>query len=715
MDDMNWSLPAGLESAMEDYYASSRPSPGFASGLDLELRRRFGDISLSSSGRMDRSLWKTLRGSPALAILLVLLALLLITGVAYAIGKLAGYIPGFGFTNDAQAVYLLDRPVGISEDGLTLQVEKAVSDSSRFWVEVTTQGQPQRLDFSRAFLILPDGEQIQFEMSGGTDLGNGLTRVTYSFPPVKDDLHNLILRIENPGGKIFSLPLELHPLRAGEMIPAQPVDTLPLQSAAHDGLALVLQNVAVTSDKTVLQVALHFDQPGVLLATDWNVILTDQDGKLYPLRNITPDLPNWAVVPVQPEAGGGQGTEPAPNVPDNATKLYETAPFTGDEKLILTLVAFPSSENLPMSIDFSLNTPGFNFDPGPNPQVGQTWALDQTLEVGHYTIHAIGVKLVSPTNLSFEFAPVVDVTGVMLYSPAASGADAGALSQSGNLTTVLTFEEIPAYPFQVKLYRVYYTAHGPWQINWRPPATPTQEGGKPTPIATASRVLPTMTPASPDSIQLEVQELARKFDAPLQQGPEWVHIVSETTTDPRARQTFPPPYLRTEQWYEIDREGFVTRSLWVDRDANGQVIQMSASIGNYSINFTTGDSGFNESTRYHISTDRESAFMQKTGSNVITREETTCDDGQPCLLITGSESFSQPMQNPGESEPFYGAGRRVWINLQTGEQVKTEAFWLLQDGTERVDYTYHSLLVEKVDAPPQAILDILSRVVVPER
>ena len=82
-------------------------------------------------------------------------------------------------------------------------------------------------------------------------------------------------------------------------------------------------------------------------------------------------------------------------------------------------------------------------------------------------------------------------------------------------------------------------------------------------------------------------------------------------------------------------------------------------------------------------------------------------------MITLLDSFAQPGQDPSEAQSFYGAGRRTWINLQTGQQVKTQSFWRLQDGSERVDYTYKPILDEKVNAPTQEILDILARVVVP--
>jgi hypothetical protein len=59
------------------------------------------------------------------------------------------------------------------------------------------------------------------------------------------------------------------------------------------------------------------------------------------------------------------------------------------------------------------------------------------------------------------------------------------------------------------------------------------------------------------------------------------------------------------------------------------------------------------------------------------------------------------------------AGRKVWINLQTGQQVKYQSFRLLPDNQKQVDATQISVLVEKVAQPPQDVLELLARVVVP--
>ena len=180
--------------------------------------------------------------------------------------------------------------------------------------------------------------------------------------------------------------------------------------------------------------------------------------------------------------------------------------------------------------------------------------------------------------------------------------------------------------------------------------------------------------------------------------------------------SFPLPYLRTEEWFEIDAEGYVTHKLYSDYDANGQIVQQTATVGNFSVNFTTGDLGFNEYGSYPLSLDTQTQDLSRAvqSANVnFTREETTCENGSACLLITSWEDFPYPIQNPGEPQPFTGIGRRMWIDLETGQQVKVQAFWLLADGSERVDHTQRVLVVEKVETPPQEILEILKRVVVP--
>jgi len=55
----------------------------------------------------------------------------------------------------------------------------------------------------------------------------------------------------------------------------------------------------------------------------------------------------------------------------------------------------------------------------------------------------------------------------------------------------------------------------------------------------------------------------------------------------------------------------------------------------------------------------------------------------------------------------------VWINLESGLQVKHQSFWLLQNGEEQATFTQHVLLVKNVTAPTDDVLDILTSIMLP--
>jgi hypothetical protein len=57
--------------------------------------------------------------------------------------------------------------------------------------------------------------------------------------------------------------------------------------------------------------------------------------------------------------------------------------------------------------------------------------------------------------------------------------------------------------------------------------------------------------------------------------------------------------------------------------------------------------------------------------------------------------------------------RRTWINVETGQQVKMQTSQQMPDGTENILYTQTFQSVEQAKAPPQDVLDVFSRVLIP--
>lgn len=139
MDEMNSILPPDLVSSLDQYYTARQPDAAFSSHLAAQLRHR--QIELLSpnqkpytSHSSTRSIFmQKLRTRPIRAVLLSILALLALTGVAYAIGRLTGFIPGFGFTSESNSVFVLAEPVEMTSGGIMLHVDQAVNDGEQFW------------------------------------------------------------------------------------------------------------------------------------------------------------------------------------------------------------------------------------------------------------------------------------------------------------------------------------------------------------------------------------------------------------------------------------------------------------------------------------------------------------------------------------------------------------------------------------------------------
>jgi hypothetical protein len=699
MDEMYPTLQPSLEAALSEFYAAPRPDPTFAARLEAQLRQR--QARIVAPGRNSRiafldawgSFTQTLRARPLLALLVIFLALLALTGMAYALSRASGFIPGFGFTSGRGSVYVLAEPLEDTAGGVTLRVNQAVNDGGRFWVEMSADGLVTWQDFSEAYVLLPGGEKIRSEAGQSSGPENGEVKLSYLFPPLAGETHELTLLVEGLGGEDFSLPLKLRSAVAGEVVPALPEADAPLKSESHNGLRLVLDHIAVDSRKTVIQVSLHYAQPNTGVAGPWNVILSDAAGIPYPLTDVTP--------------GTMTGDE---------VHVYQTVPFTGREQLTLRLASFPSGDTLPLFVDFSGDSPAFIFDPGAHPEAGQRWELNRSLSAGGFDLKVVSATLMDQPGLVFEVEPGASVTGVMFRSPdpLVTGSTGGVPAQGGNLSAGMTFSSMPQRPIEVRLMRVYYQAKGPWIIHWQPPAAPTPAPGIPTATtAPTLAALPSPTLAASNPLLQEVQQLAKKFDASFQGGPGWVHVVKETHTNPQAGQDFPPPYLKNEQWVEVDAGGYVTRRLYTDYGEGGQIIQQSVTVGDYTVNFTIGDAEFNRGVRYQFSLDLLSRVFNQAAqsSSSVTQEESTCQDGRRCLLVTLLGTSLTRVQNPGITQAFSGyAGRRVWIDPQSGQQVQEQSFWRLADSSEKISSTSRYILVEKVESPPQEVLNILARV-----
>jgi hypothetical protein len=196
-------LPLDLDQALTDFYKAPQPNPDFTTRLEQTLAAQILGMPHSLKAQQPqkgKTFMHTLCARPILAVLLVLLALAVLTGAAYAIGRLSGFIPGFGFVQDASQVQILDTPVQTTWNDLTLEVPTAFGDPTRFWVQATLSRSPHPQALYDAQITLPDGQTRLLQQAGWSDESDGHVSLLFQFPPLPAGVTHLTLQIR------YSLP-----------------------------------------------------------------------------------------------------------------------------------------------------------------------------------------------------------------------------------------------------------------------------------------------------------------------------------------------------------------------------------------------------------------------------------------------------------------------------------------------------------------------------
>ena len=457
-----------------------------------------------------KTFMQTLRARPALAILLAFLALLLLTGVAYAIGRLTGYIPGVGFVQ-TNSLRVLAEPVSQTQEGITVSIEQVFVDAERTIIIYKTEGLTIQAANSEGegggnpfgsahLLLLPDGATLEefTEYSGTpeplldnikTEGGwpNYVARLVY--PPVSDQVNKLTLLIpvlrNMPVGAApenWSLTFPLKPAPAG--INYAPV--IEITPALEDGTT----STSVAGETGVPALSSTATQNGFTLQLD-NVIELE-DGYIF-TGNLSWDdsvfsngkgMISEAVIPVLTDASG-QGIPIEEVSLDWSTQehkaqwSYRTNRKAFEGPLTFSVSSIKTSMTVP-SVDFEINL-------GSNPQVGQIWETNQDFVFDGHTIRLLSVQLNGDCGtqmyaLIFNFTS--DLAGVSAFVndvvPQApfdySCEGGGGLWEDGSPIDSKEFSTGAIYsniPLGLHHYSINtsmpYIVNGPWQVAWNPP------------------------------------------------------------------------------------------------------------------------------------------------------------------------------------------------------------------------------------------------------
>lgn len=208
---------------------------------DSTMKQKTSRLSPRLAAQIERKSYiTTLRTRPVVAILLALLILEVLTGVAYAIGKSLGYIPGIGLVNQDVPIRVLAEPVTTSHNGIIFTIMQIVADSERttvFYSINAPQPTPGPLlqpipgeptckflpDYISHFIRLPDG-QILNGGGGGPVIGNdpSLTYFKVINAPIPQGVDTITVALDCDQGEAT-----VHLVPASSTTKILPVITLP--------------------------------------------------------------------------------------------------------------------------------------------------------------------------------------------------------------------------------------------------------------------------------------------------------------------------------------------------------------------------------------------------------------------------------------------------------------------------------------------------------
>lgn len=306
----------------------------------------------------------------ALALPVIALVILIIgpQKVVVAFNSLFGYLPGAGFVENNPSTLYLAEPVTVQQGGMQLTVEQVVADRNNVVVTYELTGLPDgsMCIFDSNLLRLPDG-RTKLPVGGGI----ADTQAHIYYQPLPEGVTTLTLLVSQQssdpacaGLPSWSVDLALGPLPAGAtLMPVTQGQDLQVSTQtaipATDENATEVNDVHFTIDKVAVLPDAYVVSGHVTGSNPaWNDIsarpdyirVSDASGKMIPIEQADDDV----------NEGSGFAFKFAKD--DYAN------PLTIEFQSVFIFAVFEDGDP-------------FTFDAGDQPQVGQSWTVNETFNL----------------------------------------------------------------------------------------------------------------------------------------------------------------------------------------------------------------------------------------------------------------------------------------------------------------------------------------------
>ncbi|MDK2979909.1 MAG: hypothetical protein PWQ55_256, partial [Chloroflexota bacterium] len=436
-----------------------------------------------------------------LVILLIVIALTLFSPqVAAAMRRIFGFIPGIGLV-ESSAYKVLAEPYNEQRDGIDLRIENATSDAERTRILLQVEGEwaqgtasdaedmPEPTPLDDPYLLLPDGSRYPILSADHHGNGSG-DAYTYrlTFAALPQDVWNVTLALPRithippgQGPEDWLIPLHFKAGDPQELQPVFEVESTPLGGKEN------AEEWASPEEKQEMQNA----TPGGKASTADPFGLSFQLDKVVPVDNgyLFMTRTGWQDTAIEPW-GVMFNLESVTDAGGNAFSYEITQPDSfpaeGQREVNNAFLVNGNSIDWPVTLvvramEVRLKSEAvFSVDLGPNPAVGDTWQIDQTVTVGGYTIHVDSIETGTAADghtLLRIHMHSADVMRALVVDPAqpeaVTGGGGGAdipLEGPYTFSAQMTYDSLPQDPLTLAISSLTVVARGPWQITWQPEA-----------------------------------------------------------------------------------------------------------------------------------------------------------------------------------------------------------------------------------------------------
>ncbi len=218
----------------------------------------------------------------------------------------------------------------------------------------------------------------------------------------------------------------------------------------------------------------------------------------------------------------------------------------------------------------------------------------------------------------------------------------------------------------------------------------------------------------------EVITLAKEFLAKSSKtyqdlvSPGWLHIQSKIETPFPMSTTLPdgspiPTESINDQWALLGDAGYVIKSVTIDDTGDPRTTQITVFQDGIWTHLSLGVISQDKET-HRISFENEFISFAEAYKDILVLDKTDkVLNGEDVIVFSATQMFEEPIAYRKSSTAFAGTGARYYFSSATGMLRLVEEFNVYPDGKIEIFRRVTTLLIERVETPPDKILAYLNK------